>query len=180
MCPHVPSIVLRRPRAFWIVFPVRLMRAVIQRCNRASVRVDGEVVGALQDRGGLAVLLGVEGGDTVAEAVRVAEKLAKLRIFEDSAGKMNLSVSDVGGSVLVISQFTLAGDCSGGNRPSFVRAARPEVAEPLVAHVVDQLRERGLHVETGRFRTEMKVELLNDGPVTIVLDVLPNATTPSM
>lgn len=151
------------------------MRAVIQRCRRASVQVDGEVVGALGDHGGLAVLLGIEVGDTSTEAVRIAEKLAKLRIFEDSAGKMNLSVADVGGSLLVISQFTLAGDCSGGNRPSFVRAARPEVAEPLVARVVEELRSSGLHVETGRFRTEMKVELLNDGPVTIVLDVTPNA-----
>ena len=156
------------------------MRAVIQRCTRASVRVDGTVVGALGERGGLAVLLGVEVGDTRAEASRVAEKLAKLRIFEDTAGKMNLSVADVGGSLLVISQFTLAGDCSGGNRPSFVRAARPENAEPLVVHVVEELRERGLHVETGRFRTEMKVELLNDGPVTIVLDVPPPAPTSSV
>lgn len=157
------------------------MRAVVQRCTRGSVSVGGEVVGALREQGGLVVLLGVEVGDGVDEATKMADKLAKLRIFEDAAGKMNLAVGDVGGSMLVISQFTLAGDCSGGNRPSFVRAARPEVAEPLVDAVVARLRApepagHGMHVETGRFRTEMKVELLNDGPVTIVLDVLPRAS----
>jgi D-tyrosyl-tRNA(Tyr) deacylase len=147
------------------------MIAVVQRCSRAEVRVAGERVGALGDRGGLAVLLGVEVGDDGARARKMADKLAKLRIFEDGAGKMNLAVSDVGGSVLVISQFTLAGDCSGGNRPSFTNAARPEAAEPLVAEVVDSMRATGLHVETGRFRTEMKVDLLNDGPVTLIVRV---------
>ncbi len=157
------------------------MRAVVQRCTRGSVRVGGELVGALRERGGLVVLLGVEVGDGPDEAMKMADKLAKLRVFEDAAGKMNLAVVDVGGSMLVISQFTLAGDCSGGNRPSFVRAAPPEVAEPLVDAVVARLRApepagHGMHVETGRFRTEMKVELLNDGPVTIVLDVAPRAS----
>lgn len=154
------------------------MRAVVQRCARGSVSVRGEVVGALGARGGLVVLLAVEVGDGPDEARKMADKLARLRIFEDGDGKMNLAVGDVGGSLLVISQFTLAGDCSGGNRPSFVRAARPEVAEPLVDAVVARLRAaqpdgHALAVETGRFRTEMKVELLNDGPVTIVLDVAP-------
>ncbi|MFZ9880641.1 MAG: D-aminoacyl-tRNA deacylase [Phycisphaerales bacterium] len=145
------------------------MIAVAQRCSRGCVTVDGERVGALGERGGLLVLVGVETGDTSASARKMGEKLAKLRVFEDSAGKMNLAVGDVGGSLLVVSQFTLAGDCSGGNRPSFITAARPEQAEPLVQEVVEAIRSRGLHVETGRFRTEMKVDLLNDGPVTLIL-----------
>jgi D-tyrosyl-tRNA(Tyr) deacylase len=147
------------------------MIAVVQRCSRGEVRVAGERVGALQERGGLVVLLGVEVGDGSAQAQKMADKIAKLRVFEDTAGKMNLALSDMGGSVLVISQFTLAGDCSGGNRPSFIAAARPEVAEPLVTEVVDRIRALGLHVETGRFRTEMKVDILNDGPVTLILKV---------
>jgi D-tyrosyl-tRNA(Tyr) deacylase len=133
------------------------------------VTVGGERVGALADRGGLVVLVGVETGDGSANARKMGEKLAKLRVFEDAAGKMNLAVGDVGGSVLVVSQFTLAGDCSGGNRPSFIAAARPEQAEPLVQEVVETIRSLGLHVETGRFRTEMKVDLVNDGPVTLIL-----------
>ena len=149
------------------------MIAVVQRCLRGSVRVAGEIVGSLVPQGGLVVLLGIEVGDSPTSAQRFADKLAKLRIFEDSEGKMNLSVSDAGGSLLIVSQFTLAGDCSGGNRPSFMNAARPEVAEPLVQEVVDGLRARGLHVETGRFRTEMEVEIVNDGPVTLVLRVPP-------
>jgi D-tyrosyl-tRNA(Tyr) deacylase len=147
------------------------MIAVVQRCSRGEVRVAGERVGALQERGGLVVLLGVEVGDGSAQAQKMADKIAKLRVFEDTAGKMNLALSDMGGSVLVISQFTLAGDCSGGNRPSFIAAARPEVAEPLVTEVVDRIRALGLHVETGRFRTEMKVDILNDGPVTLILKI---------
>ena len=147
------------------------MIAVVQRCSRGEVRVSGERVGALQERGGLVVLLGVEVGDQPAQAQKMADKIAKLRIFEDAAGKMNLAVADVGGSVLVISQFTLAGDCSGGNRPSFIAAARPEAAEPLVVEVVERIRSAGLHVETGRFRTEMKVDILNDGPVTLIVRV---------
>lgn len=147
------------------------MIAVVQRCQRGEVRVAGERVGALLDRGGLVVLLGVEVGDAPATAAKMADKLAKLRIFEDAAGKMNLAVGEVGGSMLLISQFTLAGDCAGGNRPSFTKAARPEVAEPLVQEVVDRIRAGGLHVETGRFRTEMKVDILNDGPVTLIVRV---------
>jgi D-tyrosyl-tRNA(Tyr) deacylase len=147
------------------------MIAVVQRCSRGEVQVAGERVGALRERGGLVVLLGIEVGDERAHAQKMADKIAKLRVFEDAAGKMNLALADVGGSVLLISQFTLAGDCSGGNRPSFISAARPEAAEPLVTEVVDRIRSLGLHVETGRFRTEMKVDLLNDGPVTLIVRV---------
>ena len=147
------------------------MIAVVQRCSRGEVRVAGSRVGALRERGGLVVLLGVEVGDDRQRARKMAEKVAKLRIFEDAAGKMNLAVGETGGSVLVISQVTLAGDCSGGNRPSFTGAARPEAAEPLVAEVVDQIRGTGLHVETGRFRTEMEVDILNAGPVTLIVRV---------
>ncbi|MEY2714835.1 MAG: hypothetical protein RIT24_1178, partial [Planctomycetota bacterium] len=129
------------------------MIAVVQRCSRGEVQVAGERVGALRERGGLVVLLGIEVGDERAHAQKMADKIAKLRVFEDAAGKMNLALADVGGSVLLISQFTLAGDCSGGNRPSFISAARPEAAEPLVTEVVDRIRSLGLHVETGRFRT---------------------------
>ncbi len=147
------------------------MIAVVQRCSRGEVRVGGDRVGALGERGGLVVLLGVETGDTIEHARKMGDKLIKLRIFEDGEGKMNLAVAEVGGSILVISQFTLAGDCSGGNRPSFVRAARPEVAEPLVNEVVARIADSGLVVETGRFRTEMKVDILNDGPVTLIVRV---------
>ncbi len=147
------------------------MIAVVQRCSRGEVRVDGTRVGALGAQGGLVVLLAVEVGDAAPQAQKMADKLAKLRIFEDDAGKMNRSVSDVGGSLLVISQFTLAGDCSGGNRPSFISAARPEAAEPLFQQAVEAIRAHGLQVETGRFRTEMKVDILNDGPVTLIVRV---------
>ncbi|MFN5496666.1 MAG: D-aminoacyl-tRNA deacylase, partial [bacterium] len=112
------------------------MIAVVQRCSRGEVRVAGERVGALGVNGGLVVLLGVEVGDGEPEATKMADKIAKLRVFEDSGGKMNLAAAEVGASFLVISQFTLAGDCSGGNRPSFVSAARPETAEPLFEKVV--------------------------------------------
>lgn len=147
------------------------MIAVVQRCSRAEVRVAEERVGALGPRGGLAVLLGVEVADTAQHARKMADKLAKLRIFEDPQGKMNLAAADVGATVLVISQFTLAGDTSGGNRPSFTNAARPEVAEPLVAAVVEAIRANGLPVETGRFRTEMEVDLVNQGPITLIVRV---------
>lgn len=147
------------------------MISLVQRCSRACVRVDGVIVGSLSAKGGLLVLLGIEVGDDACAADKMADKLRKLRIFEDDAGKMNCALAEVGGSMLVVSQFTLAGDCSGGNRPSFVTAARPEIAEPLVTHVVEALRAHGIAVETGRFRTEMKVELENDGPVTIIVRV---------
>lgn len=145
------------------------MIAVVQRCSRAEVRVAGARVGALGARGGLTVLVGVEVGDTDAQARKLGEKIARLRIFEDAAGKMNLAAADVGASVLVVSQFTLAGDCRGGNRPSFVTAARPEQAEPLVEAVVAAIRLLGIVVETGRFRTEMEVDLVNAGPVTLIV-----------
>ncbi len=138
--------------------------------------MQGAIVGSLHANGGLVVFLGIEVGDDERGALRMAEKLRKLRIFEDDDGKMNRSVEDAGGSILLVSQFTLAGDCSGGNRPSFVTAARPEVAEPLVTRVGDALRAEGLVVETGRFRTEMKVELENDGPVTLIVRVPPTTT----
>ncbi len=152
------------------------MIAVVQRCSRGAVRVAGEEVGALGASGGLVVLLGVEVGDGAREAKRMADKLAKLRIFEDDAGRMNRSVAEAGGGVLVVSQFTLAGDTRGGNRPSFTQAARPEVAEPLVAQVVEEIRATGLAVATGRFRTDMEVDLVNDGPVTLIVRIEPSAT----
>lgn len=151
------------------------MIAVVQRCSRGEVRVAGARVGALGDTGGLVVLLGVEVGDGESEAMKMADKIVKLRIFEDAAGKMNLAAPDVGASFLVISQFTLAGDCSGGNRPSFVAAARPEAAEPLFEKVVARMRAGGHAVETGRFRTEMQVDILNDGPVTLIVRVEPSS-----
>ena len=144
------------------------MRAVIQRVKYSYVDVDGERVGAIDQ--GFLVLLGVMEGDTDADREYIVKKIAGLRIFEDSEDKMNLSVGDVGGKILLVSQFTLAGDARHGNRPSFSSAARPEVAEPLCNKVADDLRARGLTVETGRFRTHMEVSLLNDGPVTILLD----------
>lgn len=144
------------------------MRCVIQRVTRASVTVSGEVVGKIGR--GFMVLLGAENGDGEADARYCAEKIAGLRVFEDAAGKMNLALADVGGDVLLVSQFTLLADARHGRRPDFIQAARPETAEPLCARVKAMLEEKGLRVETGRFRTEMQVELINDGPVTILLD----------
>ena len=144
------------------------MRSVVQRVLSASVDVDGETVGKIEK--GLLVLLGVEKGDTEKDAAYMGDKLLKLRIFEDEQGKMNLSVKDVGGAVLMVSQFTLLGDARGQNRPGFIRAAAPEEAERLYEAVCDRIRAGGLSVETGRFRTHMEVSLINDGPVTILLD----------
>jgi D-aminoacyl-tRNA deacylase len=144
------------------------MRAVIQRVRRAAVVVAGETVGATGT--GWLVLLGVGPADTAAEAVWLADKVANLRAFEDDAGKMNRSVLDVAGGVLVVSQFTLYGDTRKGRRPSFTGAAVPAVAEPLVERFVAELRAVGLPVATGRFGADMQVELVNDGPVTFVLD----------
>lgn len=145
------------------------MRAVLQRVTSATVVVADEIVGHI-DRG-LLVLLGVEHGDGPAEAEAMAKKIAGLRIFADSAGRMNLDLTAVGGAVLVVSQFTLAADLARGRRPSWNRAARPEEAEPLVQAVMERLEEGGLAVAGGRFGAEMNVELVNDGPVTLVLDV---------
>ena len=144
------------------------MRAVVQRVSRASVRVDGAVAGAVER--GLLVLLGVAAGDGEAQARWMADKVAQLRIFDDPAGKMNLSVEDVRGGVLVVSQFTLLGDARKGNRPSFVAAAPPEAASALYQQVCALLGQRGLPVAQGVFRAHMEVELVNDGPVTILLD----------
>ena len=144
------------------------MRCVVQEVSRASVSVAGEVVGAIGQ--GFMVLAGAEDGDTEADARYCAEKIVGLRVFEDADGKMNRSLSDVGGSVLLVSQFTLLGDARHGRRPSFIRAARPEAAEPLFELLCAEVRRRGIHVETGRFRTHMEVSLINDGPTTILLD----------
>ena len=144
------------------------MRAVVQRVSRASVKVGGEITGEIGR--GLLVLLGVAHEDTEADADYLAEKIAGLRIFEDDAGKMNLSVMDVGGAVLAVSQFTLFGDVRRGKRPSFDAAARPERARELYEYFVGRVREAGLRCETGRFQEMMEVELINSGPVTILLD----------
>lgn len=144
------------------------MRAVVQKVTHAEVVVEGETVGSIKD--GFMVLLGAENGDTEADAHYCAEKIAGLRVFEDENDKMNLSLADVGGSVLLVSQFTLLADARHGRRPDFIQAARPEVAEPLCDTVKAIIEGKGIHVETGRFRTHMQVSLLNDGPVTILLD----------
>jgi D-tyrosyl-tRNA(Tyr) deacylase len=145
------------------------MRAVIQRVSRASVTVDGEVVGSIGR--GLLVLLGVGRGDDEAAGRWIADKLLKLRVFEDAEGRMNRTVSDVGGELLVVSQFTLYGDITKGNRPGFDAAAPPEIAGPLYEKTVGYLREVSpVPVATGRFRATMEVSLVNDGPVTFLLD----------
>ena len=144
------------------------MRAVVQRVSRAEVRVDGKATGAVGR--GLAVLLGVAREDGDEDARILADKVAALRIFEDAAGKMNLALAEVGGGVLVVSQFTLLGDLRKGNRPSFTAAAPPERANALYERFCALLREKGLTVATGVFRAHMDVELVNDGPVTVMLD----------
>ncbi|MBT5756230.1 MAG: D-tyrosyl-tRNA(Tyr) deacylase [Acidimicrobiaceae bacterium] len=145
------------------------MRALVQRVSEARVRVDGEIIGEIEH--GVLALIGVTHDDTPAQATKLAEKIAHLRIFTDDDDKMNLSVLDAGGSVLVVSQFTLYGDTRKGRRPGYVDAARPEVAEPLCDAVVDALRALDVPVQTGRFRADMKVELINDGPVTLSIEV---------
>jgi D-tyrosyl-tRNA(Tyr) deacylase len=144
------------------------MRAVVQRVNRASVKVVGEITGEIGH--GLLVLLGVEQEDVEADADYLAKKIAGLRIFEDDAGKMNLSVVDTGGALLAVSQFTLFGDVRRGKRPSFDAAARPERARELYEYFVGRIRALGLRCETGRFQAMMDVDLVNSGPVTILLD----------
>ena len=144
------------------------MRAVVQRVTDADVSVDNKITGAIGK--GYVVLLGVEEGDTEADADYMVEKITGLRVFEDDEGKMNLSMMDVGGELLSVSQFTLLGDARHGRRPSFSHAARPEDAEPLVDQMKEALVQMGVPTETGRFRTHMKVLLENDGPVTILLD----------
>ncbi len=144
------------------------MRAVVQRVSQARVTVQGEVTGKI-DRG-LLVLIGIGSADTESGADYLADKIAGLRIFEDAQGKMNLGVADVGGSVLAVSQFTLYGDVRHGRRPSFDAAAPPEKARVLYEYFVERIRATGLRCETGRFQAMMQVELVNDGPVTILLD----------
>jgi D-aminoacyl-tRNA deacylase len=144
------------------------MKGVIQRVSRATVQVDGETVGRIGK--GLLVLLGVEKGDRELDADWLAEKIASLRIFEDQAGKMNLSLRETDGAILAVSQFTLAGNCAKGRRPSFDTAAPPAEANRLYDHFVGKLRETGLPVETGVFQAMMQVELVNDGPVTFILE----------
>ena len=145
------------------------MRALVQRVSEARVHVHGKVVGEI--KGGLLVLVGVGHDDDAQRAAALAKKVAHLRVFEDDAGKMNLSTVDVSGSILAVSQFTLYGDCARGRRPSFVEAARPEHAEPLFEAFVQAVHAEGLPCETGRFRTHMEVELKNDGPVTLWLEL---------
>lgn len=144
------------------------MRLVVQRVKRASVKVDGEQISEIGP--GLLVFAGVSPGDTPFDARYLAKKTANLRIFEDDAGKMNLSVADVGGEILSVSQFTLYGDCSKGNRPSFIAAARPEQGEALFNTYVQALERLGFPAKTGRFGADMKVDLLNSGPVTLLLE----------
>ena len=144
------------------------MKAVIQRVKKTVLSVDGKLVSEIEK--GLAVYLGVGVQDTADKCEGMAKKIAQLRIFEDENGKMNLSVREVGGEVLLISQFTLYGDCSHGNRPSFIGAARPELAMPLYEEVARLLSEKGLRVKKGVFGADMKIEQYNDGPVTIIYE----------
>ena len=144
------------------------MRCVVQRVLSASVTVEGETVGAIGP--GLLALIGVSSEDGPADVKYIADKVMHLRIFDDENGVMNRSVLDAGGSILAVSQFTLYGDARGGRRPSYFRAAKPEAAHGLYRRVIEAWRAAGLPVETGRFRTEMRVSLVNDGPVTILLD----------
>ena len=144
------------------------MRAVIQRVKHSCVTVNGETVGEI--RSGLLVLLGVAAGDTESDAIYLADKIARLRIFEDENGKMNLSILETGGSMLVVSQFTLLGDCRKGRRPSFAHAAPPNPANTLYEYFITLVRENGIGVETGIFGAMMDVSLVNDGPVTLIVE----------
>jgi len=147
------------------------MRAVVQRVTTGDVQVQGDRVGRVLPGGpGLVILLAAGQGDDEKDASYMANKIAGLRVFEDHDGRMNLTLDQVGGSLLVVSQFTLFGDCRKGRRPSFVHALEPTKAEALVDHFVAEVRATGLHVETGRFRTHMQVSLVNDGPVTLLID----------
>lgn len=144
------------------------MRVLLQRVSEASVAIGGEITGKCGR--GFLLLVGITHGDTVKNAEYLADKCANLRVFEDENGKMNLSLKDVNGSVLAVSQFTLYADTRRGRRPAFVDAAPPAVSQPLYDHFVEALQNHGLHVETGRFGADMKVRLVNDGPVTILLE----------
>jgi len=144
------------------------MRACVQRVSQAEVVIDGKSVGRIER--GLLVLLGVAVGDGTDDAKQLAQKIAELRVFEDDAGKMNRSLAEAGGAMLVVSQFTLLGDCRKGRRPSFIDAASPEEAQRFYQLFVSEVQNRGVQVETGRFREHMEVSLVNDGPVTLLLD----------
>lgn len=144
------------------------MRVVLQKVNRASVAIDGKVVGQINK--GYMLLVGFAPDDNEAKLDYLARKICNLRVFEDEEGKMNKGLADVGGSILSISQFTLYADTKHGNRPGFSKAAKPEIAEPLYQQFNRKLADRGVHVETGRFGAEMKVDLENDGPTTIIYD----------
>ncbi|HDS11424.1 MAG TPA: D-tyrosyl-tRNA(Tyr) deacylase [Candidatus Wirthbacteria bacterium] len=144
------------------------MRAVVQRVQSASVRVDGQIVGQIGH--GLLVLLGVKQADCEKDADWLANKLVNLRIFEDQEDKMNVSLLEIGGEALVVSQFTLYGDCLKGRRPSFIEAAPPELADALYQYYVEQIKKLGVKVETGVFQAKMDVSLINDGPVTVIID----------
>lgn len=144
------------------------MRLVVQRVKNAEVKVDGKITGSIEK--GFLVLLGVTHTDTKETADYLVKKLCKLRIFEDENEKMNLGLKDIGGSLLIVSQFTLYADCSEGNRPSFINAAKPDMANELYEYFCDKCKEQGIKVEKGIFGADMKVSLLNDGPVTIILE----------
>jgi D-aminoacyl-tRNA deacylase len=152
------------------------VKAVVQRVKEAAVRVDGKVVGEIGQ--GMLVLLGVEVGDTTKQADWLADKIAYLRIFEDQEGKMNLALRDVGGAVLAVSQFTLAGNCAKGRRPSFDTAAPPEEANRLYEYFMGKIWEYGVPVQSGIFQADMQVSLVNDGPVTFILET-PKKESPS-
>ena len=151
------------------------MRAVIQRVSHAQVSVDGECIGRIGH--GLVVLLGIRSDDTQAQADYISDKIIGLRIFSDQAGKFNRSLRDVGGELLIVSQFTLYGDCRKGRRPSFIAAAGVEIALPLYEYFVERARSHNIRVATGRFQANMAVQLVNDGPVTIILDSLDERRT---
>lgn len=147
---------------------ITVMKAVVQRVKQASVTVDGTVISAIGT--GLLILLGVHQGDSADQIAALAKKIAALRIFTDAEDKMNLSVADIGGEILVVSQFTLCANTKKGNRPSFIEAEKPEIAAPLVDFFAERLRAFGIPTQTGRFGASMEVALINDGPVTIVLE----------
>ena len=144
------------------------MRAVLTRVKHASVTIDGKVHGQIGE--GFLILLGVTHEDTEAQAVKLADKLCSLRLFEDTDGKINLTLDEVGGEIMIVSQFTLYGNCRKGRRPEFLSAARPEIAIPMYEKFVEICREKGYHVETGEFGAYMEVESLNDGPFTLIVD----------
>ncbi len=164
-----PSIILSDPSLWWEL----TVRAVLQRVTSAKVEVAHEVVGQIDQ--GLLVLLGVGHGDSLAEVQWLANKVADLRIFEDDQGKMNRSVLDVGGSALVVSQFTLLGDCRKGRRPAFTAAAEPALANDLYLQFAERLGQRGVPIQRGVFAADMQVSLVNDGPVTMVIDRAPDS-----